>query len=97
MPIVDNLRLLKREDRLEPERIHVCERTYAAVERFDRSFRLSILKVITLNRLDESMLPELAESVVNMTAIFQIKVRRNSWVRLLHEKIVQRMLIDCIN
>ena len=34
--------------------------------------------VITLNRLDELMLPELSDPKVNMTAIFQIKVRRRN-------------------
>ena len=53
--------------------------------------------MITLNRLDDLMQPELADLKVNMTAIFKIKVRRSNWFRLLHEKIVQQMLIDCIN
>ena len=43
--------------------------------------------VITLNRLDELMLPELSDPKVNMTAIFQIKVRRSNWFRFLHENI----------
>lgn len=38
--IVANLRLQKREERLEPELIRVGDRLYAARERFDRSFRL---------------------------------------------------------